>query len=585
MLCLEERRRRLDATLELFEQADGEVTARALDAARSLPEVAACADWPRLAPRPLPSPQPEKREAAVQAGAAVAKAAALIRAGRYREAGTLALEGAKKANDAGDAWGAAEGYLVAAQAQTRDGNLEQAEPTSHEALIAAEASGHLEVQAEARGLLAYAVGKAFLRWSEADRWLRQAEALLAFQSEREGSLALVPGGPHGGARGPQGLLPAKLSLQRAFVDEAAGRFPEALAGAQRALTLFEEGSFGDSQEAARALLLSGIAAEGLGKREEAIGFKRKAVERFERSLGAFHPEVARALGSLAASHGQAGQPEEAIGLQRQALALLEAALGPEHLHVAPALGNLGMALKRWGDPAEAESAMRRSASIGEKQLGPDDPFSAPALHNLGALLLDTGRPQEALEVLQRVLVLKAKAGPEHPSLSSTYVNLGETYLALSRPQEALEAYQRALAIAEKAAGPDSPRLVYSLSGLASTYLLLGAPGKALPVAERAFSLTEKHKVDPWIRPTARLARARALVAARLEVARGEREARLAMEEATACGKPCERLSAEVTSFLKSLGAAVPVATQGSADSTSKRGKLTSRRLEMRVKSD
>ncbi len=303
-------------------------------------------------------------------------------------------------------------------------------------------------------------------------------------------LGVLGAGPAGGEATPR--EEARRLNQQAVELYQAGRYPEALSLAQRALELDEKALGPEHPDIAVSLgNLAGI-YKASGAFEKALPLFQRALKIREKALGPDDPATATSLNNLATLYWATGAYEKALPLYQRALKIREKALGPEHPDTSVSLNNLAMLYHSMGAYNQALPLFKRALAIREKVLGPDDPATATTLSNLAGLYEDKGDYAKAVPLYQRSLqILEKTLGPEHPRTATSLNNLALQYRTLGKFDQALPLMKRALAIQEKALGPEHPDTAVSLNNLAELYAAMGAYDQALPLYQRALAIREK----------------------------------------------------------------------------------------------
>jgi tetratricopeptide (TPR) repeat protein len=326
--------------------------------------------------------------------------AALMNAGRYAEAETLARMLVERQPSLAIAWkmrGVALTMLGrdAVPALQTASRLQPADAETHyylgNALQAqgrpADAEAHYRRATEIRPGLADA-------HNELGRVLLQAGRLDAAIGCFERALAVQPA-----------FAAALGNLANAL--RASGRVADAVAGYRRVLAI--------DPGLAEAHNNLGSALLELGERDEALACYRRALER--------RPGYLEALGNLTRALRGCGRLEEAVSTCRRMLALR-----PDSTDTLNELGNLLVAVGRFD---EAAACYRRALA-----LRPDD---ADAHSNLGNALRSLGELHAAADSCRRAVALK-------PGSAEAHLNLGNVLLDLSQLREAEASYRQALAI-------------------------------------------------------------------------------------------------------------------------------------------
>jgi CHAT domain-containing protein/Tfp pilus assembly protein PilF len=229
-----------------------------------------------------------------------------------------------------------------------------------------------------------------------------------------------------------------------------------------------------------------------GKYPEAIRVADRALALSEKNLGPNHPETLNALSNLGGMYQEQGDYAKAEPLYLRALAIREKAFGPGDSNVAISFNNLAVLYRSKGDYEKAEPLYLSALAIFERVFGPDNPNFASSLNNLAIFYESQERYAQAESLYQRALTIREKAlGPEHPDTGHSLMNLGRFYTLLRAYGKADPLLQRAVAIDEKSIGPDHPGTGDALNSLATLYKSEGQLAKAEPLYERASTIYER----------------------------------------------------------------------------------------------
>ncbi|MGQ0505055.1 MAG: tetratricopeptide repeat protein, partial [Myxococcaceae bacterium] len=331
------------------------------------------------------------------------------------------------AQQAPDAWLAAETLVLQGTLKARQADAPNAEKVLRRALLEAQGAGHPLASARAAGQLGYVYGVLMGREAEADRAFEQAFALSSYVSDD--------------------ALTARLLLIRATVYENLRDPQKALEDAERALALLKGRGAGSEHAQAAALNAMGRSAAATGKTDDALKYQRSALALLETSLGPNHPEVARALEALALVHLGRKETSQALPLLERSTAMRDSALGAEDPSFGSSLRVLCELYRTQRDWNKAEDCLARAVEVEEKRQS--DASLVPAL-------LELARVHEAQQ----------------------------------KPQLALVGYQKAATLSERLMGTSQPTVATALRGMASAYLDLRQPEKARLALERSVMLVE-----------------------------------------------------------------------------------------------
>ncbi|EAU67165.1 tetratricopeptide repeat family [Stigmatella aurantiaca DW4/3-1] len=289
---------------------------------------------------------------------------------------------------------------------------------------------------------------------------------------------------------------ARLTDAQANFDEAtklmdAGKYPEALAQAEHALSIRETVLGKTHPDVANCLNLVGRLYRLKGELTHAEPLYQRALAIREASLGKNHPDVATSLNSLANLYSDQGLYGRAEPLYQRALAIREASLDKSHPDVASSFNNLAHLYSDQGLYSQAEPLYQRALDIREAALGKNHPLVASSLNNLANLYSDQGLYNRAELLYQRALDIREPSlGKNHPLVATSLNNLANLYSNQGLYGRAEPLYQRALAIREASLGKKHPLVATSLNNLANLYTTQGLYGRAEPLYQRALTIRE-----------------------------------------------------------------------------------------------
>ncbi|HEY2511155.1 MAG TPA: serine/threonine-protein kinase [Polyangiaceae bacterium] len=385
--CLDDRLADLRAFTGVLRRAEGVTVDRAVQGARALPSIEACAGNDPLGGAVWPSDPVVRREAEALEDR-MRLVGALRIAGRAGEAMPLARENVSEAERIGFRPLRADALLAAAEVGEDAGEIKEAETNFHAASVAAEGVGAARVAARA--------------WLGAARRASDRGDYPVADERFDHAGAWVERAPNDDA------LRATLLHQRGRRLTDDGKYDEAREVEKKALALFEKAK---SDEVLDALNGLGVAADLQGKYDEAKGYYQRVLEGYEHLLGPDHPKVANELNNLGLMAADQGKWDESVAALSRALAVRERASGPEHPEVAAALSNLAMVYDGMDRYADALPLAERAVAICEKNT-PDGPNMGYALAALSSALIGLRRPADAIPPAERELAIRLKGGAE-----------------------------------------------------------------------------------------------------------------------------------------------------------------------------
>ena len=437
MACLDERRARLGALVDVVMRRDAETLAHAADAVAELPAIAACSDASYVGRQGY-------RDATMDPRVVLADA----------QRATGALEDARANASAALADAELRDDAVAiAHAGLAKGRAQQALLESHEAhatLVAAYEHArrqHLDDLAVAIAIELVGIAGADLsRFDEGLWWLRIAE---------------LDGTDLGDTQ-----LAARRDQAAAAVLEGVGRSDEALARATRAHEQLRDAG-ADAAAIASAALQVGRLHLLTGDTDRGAAQLADAAADLAEALGPEHPGNAKAERALSEAARLRGDVDTAMRHAERALALTEAALGRDHIALAPELESLANTHNQAGRRDEALAAIDRALSLARPR--PLHDGVRAGLYTLQAYVLDDFDAPRALAARELALArARAAFGDQHRITVQCLAALGEALSAVGRTAEGVEKIGVALAIGESVLGVDHP----DIAGLHASFALV-----------------------------------------------------------------------------------------------------------------
>jgi tetratricopeptide (TPR) repeat protein/predicted Ser/Thr protein kinase len=505
MACLDRHLARLDALVEVYEQADAEVVESALEAVGSLPPLRICADLDALASGVRPPETAQARERVEALRRRLDAARSLEQAGKRKLAREQLASLREEIIELGYRPLIAELDLVYGPLlETSDERVAVLE----EAVWMAEASRHDRVAAQAWVELVGAYTSATNDFEAAEAATERADAAITRLGGDED-------------------LRVRLAVARGHVLTLSGRSEAALEPLRWAHAERERLGQAGTPRALDELVNLTNALMNLGRFEEAEPLLRETLAEAEAQLGAGHPWVARLRATLGRVHYQAGEHDEAEAALLAALEVFERTYGDSQ-QVAAILNGLALVREAAGRHEEALRTYERGLELAISLSGPRHLHVAKILNNIASLERVLGRPEQALEHLEQSLAIKAELYTEPTdTLALTYHNLGDVLLELGELDRAEAAYLRCKELLEATEESSESLLAYPLGGLAQVAVARGEASAALALLDRADPLAaDETELGPSMRGELAFTRARALAL------RGETEqARAAAERA------------------------------------------------------
>ncbi len=265
------------------------------------------------------------------------------------------------------------------------------------------------------------------------------------------------------------LVLAETLLLQADLLRVAGKLSEAQAAAQQGLDLRRAQLGSEHPDVAEALQVlasvraeDGLADEAETLLKEAVGIQRRAPKvlvSVEDPVKVRNPqlETARTLNALASLYTQQAKYAQAQPLADEAKELAVASVGESHAETAEILGTLSELARHAGVYDEAERLRIEQLHAREAAFGKQHPKVGESIQGLARVRRSQGRNDEAERFyLQAIGIDEAALGKEHPDLAKLLADLAGLYVIEDRRVEAITLYDRALGILERSYGLAHP---------------------------------------------------------------------------------------------------------------------------------
>jgi tetratricopeptide (TPR) repeat protein len=272
------------------------------------------------------------------------------------------------------------------------------------------------------------------------------------------------------------------------VLEERGRYDEADATLQRALTMQEQLLGPEHEDVSDTLTQMGASCSAQGNYRRAKGLLKRAVAIAELHVvpDQLPHQLCAALNALCAVYIHLKDHELAQDMAERLLALYEQFIGPHHPNVAAALNNVAASLRGQGKLSEAQSMYERALAIRERVHGPHHPEVATCLNNLGSLHFGQQDHRRAKSLFERALAIQEHVfGPHHLNVATTLCHLGDCCVAAGDLAQSKALYERSLAIFQTQLGRTHPSTAHILNRLADLAAIAGRPRQAAAFTERA----------------------------------------------------------------------------------------------------
>jgi serine/threonine protein kinase/tetratricopeptide (TPR) repeat protein len=380
MSCLQERLGGLRALTHVFSEANGEVVENAVSAANALAPLDRCADVPLLRAVVRPPEDPSTRARVGDLRRRLAELKARSDAGRWRDSIHEGEELLREARNVGYRPLIAETLMVLGFNQLKITDSIAGEASLQEAFWQADASRDDDVRADAATSLVWDYGYLQSKFKEADRWATMSEAVLT-------------------RLGGHDLQRAWLLNNKGGVDEVQGHKEEALRAHEEALAL-KTRAWGSADHPDVGLSEGNIAVvlQDLGRYQEALAHVDRAVTIATQGLGAEHPDLAVQMSNRGEILNLLGRYREARQSFERARIIWERELGLEARNLAYALTGIGESYLAEGDAVSAVVPLERAWKIrAAKEADPER--RGETLFALARALWDSERDRLRAEAL------------------------------------------------------------------------------------------------------------------------------------------------------------------------------------------
>ena len=420
--CLDDRRERLGALLEVFADADAQTVIGADTALRALPELTTCADADTVVAAFGPA-QDDDPEAVAQLEQELRRVDVALDLAR--------AELAKRGIDAAAAIADEHGLLREADAIAvrrgmllhLTGDFAEAQRVLEGAVLDAIAQGDDRTALSGLAPLVRTTGSAQLRFDDARAWARWGEPL----ATRVNAPASVRAE----------LLSAIARVEGIAHDDAA------IDHLERAIALLEASDGSSEVPVALLQIELGDALRARGDVEAAIARIGDARGIIERELGGAHPDHIAATGALGLVLWQRGDAS-GRALIEQALVDSRAVYGADHPALAPALNNLAGVYTDDGRYEQARALLLESLALERRRFGEDHLVTAPTLVNLATAALWMDQPALALAELDQAERIFVADDADRPELAGVYRQRSYALASLGRAAEAVAVGVRAV---------------------------------------------------------------------------------------------------------------------------------------------
>jgi serine/threonine-protein kinase len=487
--CFERRASELRASLAIAAQLSSD-DARDGDLLAPVGEPERCLDGARLsAIEPIYS-TPAAHVLSLQLAESIDRVEALRFAGRHEEALAIAIANLARAEIDGDHALRAEALLGLGQVHSMHKDAALAEAILRKAAWAADASGHVEVAADAWVDLVAVLGTIEEKHAAAREAGERAEAALYRLDDPSRSLTLA----------------SNLAVVTSLQGDYEGALRQHLDVLDRAQQFGDKGA----RQIPRVHMNAAAVLAHLGRLDEAVAHTREGIAQQEQLYPGPHTVTAEMYNTLGAIEVQRGHLDEGRAALEHGLELAAARMAQDNPTIIGIHSNLAaIALKQHRLP-DAIDGYTRVLALYRGLYGERHPDIALAMHNLAGAYDEVGRRDEAIALYREALEIRsATSGPEHPGTANTMHNLGRMLSASGPPErraEGLALLERALALREQA-NIDPWRRASTCWALARGYDIDGQRDRAIAMAQRARALLREvgdrdaefvKKLEQWL---------------------------------------------------------------------------------------
>jgi tetratricopeptide (TPR) repeat protein len=471
MQCLNHTLDAARTSLEALSASRDGAIDHAIDVARALPSVAACADTETLQADVAPPP-PETRDAVERVRGKIDRASAQYKLQHFPDALALANEALADARSTNYAPMIARALLLVGRLQLATGDA-NALDTIATSMRTAAAAGDADtmLRAASRRIVKMAYKGDFPIGDEVSA---TAEALAAHAKLR-----------------PETRVDLENAIGVLFNREA--KQDVAQTHFERALQIAAKELPPDHPQTITTLQSLAVLAAERHHYPEAKKLFEQILATQERVVGKENRDYAVALDNLAACHIDMGDVLHTKEMWEQSLAIQIAALGPEAPDVATSYTNLGDYYAAVGNFGEAKASYDKALAIDHKLHGEAGIESSNAQEHLGLVLTEMGDYDGARALLDQVRALREKAyGADDPRIGGVLASLATLATEEGHHDEALGLLAKSHAIAQKTYGATDASVLDIENAQVETYL-------------KANRLREARELAPHVLSTAKAA--------------------------------------------------------------------------------
>jgi CHAT domain-containing protein/tetratricopeptide (TPR) repeat protein len=267
---------------------------------------------------------------------------------------------------------------------------------------------------------------------------------------------------------------------------AAGRFGDALAANETALSIFTGLGETESRDVADIHVNQASLLQGSARYQEALRAYEQARALFAKLEGDRSPALASVLSNMSVVHMELNNFKDALELLQRALAIHRVSASPSEEKIAHFLGNIGWAYHGLGRRHEARTHFEAARAAFDRLYGPSNLHSMRAIVNLGTLDDDLGKHESALANYRRAMEMAvALSGIDHPEVAALLARIANTSRKLGRHDEAIDSALQAYQIQIGSVDTDFDNMRYTFRTLALALAARGNRSAALLFAKKA----------------------------------------------------------------------------------------------------
>ncbi|MBK8235767.1 MAG: tetratricopeptide repeat protein [Deltaproteobacteria bacterium] len=436
--CLDSRRQRLVAYLDLLASPSVEVLAGAEEGFATLPPIERCADLEYVQRRGQRSEDPELAKMEDEVLAEVARASSLQAAGDFE--GALAIADAAVVRSEGSELARAHALLAKGRALASV-RPREATVLLEEAYGLARATDVAEVAAGAAFELIDAHGLGLEAASEAKLWLGIARA----EAERLGD--------------PMQLT--RVDVREGVLLTSLGETEGAEQALARAFEALETSVDDTAIEYAKALQVRSV-LPGAG---QAVADATAALDIMIGALGPNHPGLAAYHRSMARALVGEGELDAALEHAQRGVEISETAFGPNSERLAPDLLRRSEVENLRSGSARSLATIGRALALDYKGTGPL-PTVAKLRRKQGAFLMELGDFDAAMAAFRESYRIHRELhGERHPSTAHVMIELGTAERKNGMQSEGSTHIRVGVALAEELLGTQHPAVLEILDRL------------------------------------------------------------------------------------------------------------------------